>query len=156
MDKKDRSPDKKREDRLVVNGITLALYIMIFIVAAYSLVMAMGAFIERAYDLEEGLEAAEALDFPANETARNSVIGEFNIHLTASGVALITMFGLIFLCAIFGVPAAWRFYDAYKRRPTLEDRVELLEKILHLPVYTDTMKTMQEAIKKLEKLRGEE
>lgn len=104
------------------------LLIVVLIISLHGLGLMLGTLIDVADIVRDELDEAKNLTFPANETRRNSVMVDFTFAFSGTGMIILLLTGLlvlVFLSLPYNLRAAW---DAYKRRPTLEERVETLEK----------------------------
>lgn len=128
--KKERSPEQKRKNELILNIFAGLLLVGLMVFAVFAIVSTIKDMGKISHYIYEEAQAAKNLTFPLNETTTNRAYITFNFSLLFGGSVIAMFFVMLIWTTNLGgrfLGEAWR---VYKRRLTLEERVKALEKKL--------------------------
>lgn len=129
MEKKNGT-ERKYKRRAVGNVIMVLMLGAVVYLCAFGIASTLKNLQVGADLTLDQINTAKNMTFPSNETTRNAANIGFTMLLSVGSTAILFLGGFIILCW-FSMPYFLRgAWNAWKKRPTLEERVEALEKAI--------------------------
>jgi TRAP-type C4-dicarboxylate transport system permease small subunit len=119
---------KKKNKRIKICGLLSAIAWLVLFAAGLALIYSgFGLLGSSARDFSDTVHVAENMTFPGNETKLAMGLGFFNFNMGMVGLTLFLGFGIVVVAIQQIMIHLGEFWRVHKNRPTLEERVNLLE-----------------------------